>query len=145
MNENKRNNEEKKDDTMNPIKRKSDSIVYLVIQNNFKELKGMQKKKSVKKGKRNLKTDKLQDVTPLFAAIRCGLHSKVELLLNLQPLNFDKEVGKDPPDLYSMKFALETTEEQLNQKIEELQLNGAACTFLGDKEVCYLGRVGVLP
>jgi|LakMenEpi03Aug12_release.lakeMendotaPanAssembly.Ray.scaffolds.fasta_scaffold666737_1 hypothetical protein len=39
MNENKRNKEEKTDHTMNPKKPKSDSIMDLVIQNHFKELK----------------------------------------------------------------------------------------------------------
>jgi hypothetical protein len=39
MNENKRKKEEKTDHTMNPKKRKSDSIMDLVIQNHFKELK----------------------------------------------------------------------------------------------------------
>ena len=63
----------------------------------------------------------------------------MELILNLQPFNFSKEVGKGPPDLYCIKLELGISEEHLNQKIEELQLNSAACTFLGDNEVCYQG------
>ena len=39
MNANKSNNEEKTDHTMNPKKQKRDSIMDLVIQHHFKELK----------------------------------------------------------------------------------------------------------
>ena len=65
MNANKRNNEEKTDHTMNPKKRKSDSIMDLVIQNHVKELKKMEKTKSFNAGKGNFQTEKFQDVTPL--------------------------------------------------------------------------------
>jgi hypothetical protein len=46
----------------------------------------------------------------------------VELLVKYQSFDFLKEVGEDSPDIYSLKLAPEISEEQLNQKMEELQL-----------------------
>ena len=103
-------------------------MMNLVIVNNLKKLKKHEKNaiNPKERGTFSLEEKTFQEVTPLFAAIMCGHHTVVELLVKYQSFDFVKEVGEDSPDIYSLKLAPEISEEQLNQKIEELQLICAA-------------------
>jgi hypothetical protein len=98
-------------------------MMNLVIDNNLKPLKKTGKKCHRSKRKRNILV-KRENISRSYTTvcIMCGHQSIVELLVKYQSFDFLKEVGEDSPDIYSLKLAPEISEEQLNQKMEELQL-----------------------